>query len=69
MLLPRKLMHIGEIRSASRVLGINTNNHKLKQEMFIGIPTKILIKTYLLSETYCHLKKTKILLCCSNVLF
>ena len=47
MLLPRKLMHVGEIRSASHASCINTKNHKLEQEMFICISTKKLIKKYL----------------------
>ena len=36
-------MPVAEVRSASQVSDINTNNHKPKQEMFISISTKTLI--------------------------
>ena len=41
--LPGKFIPVAEIRSASQVSDINTNNHKPEQEMFIGISTKTLI--------------------------
>ena len=43
MQLAVKFIPIAEIRSASQVSDINTNNHKPNQEMFIGISTKTLI--------------------------
>ena len=65
MLLPKNVMEAGEIRSASQVSDIN---HKLEQEMFIGISTKTVIKKYLWRETY-HQLKTKTFLCCLKILF
>ena len=38
-----KFISVAEIRSASQVLDIYTNNQKPKQEMFIAISTKTLI--------------------------
>ena len=43
MQLSGKFIPVAEIRSASQVSDINTNNDKPKQEMFIGISTKTLI--------------------------
>ena len=45
-------MPVAEIRSASQVLDINTNNHRPEQEIFIGISTKTLIYKLFEEETY-----------------
>ena len=47
-----KFMPVAEIRSASQVLDINTNNHRPEQEIFIGISTKTLIYKLFEEETY-----------------
>ena len=47
-----KFMPVAEIRSASQVLDINTNNYRPEQEIFIGISTKTLIYKLFEEETY-----------------
>ena len=68
MQLAGKFIPAAEISSASQVLDIYTNNHKPKQEMFIGISTKTLInKLFEVGDITSW--KTTVLLCCSYILF